>query len=285
MAATEYTTADDETGRDETAAGSTGTLQELLLGLLWLATSLWTAHATLTGAGGDGASGALGAAAEALPGLVAATLVTGAALGHAAGSRFHTALVRLLAGLGVGLVFGAAAAAGIRLAYGPESSVMVLALTVGLASVLGGALAVLPDAVLGAALWATTWVFFAGVIFGVWQSTLLKDVDPGRLALIQSVVTGLIAAFYAARSVGNEGSSLPWYLVAGGLPGLLLLAAEVVTRLGGGSVAAAVDGLPGEAAVPIELSDAAQLRHAVIVLGLGAMLALVGGLWHRRKAD
>jgi hypothetical protein len=280
VATTEHTTA-DETGVDETTTASTGTMQELLLGLLWLGTTLWTAHATLTGSGGDGAAGALGAAAEALPGLVAATLVTGAAIGHAAASRFHTALGRLLAGLGVGLVFGAAAAAGIRLAYGPESSVMVLALTVGLASVLGGALAVLPDAVLGAALWATTWVFFAGVIFGVWQSTLLKDVDPGRLALIQSVVTGLIAAFYAARSLGNEGRSLPWYLVAGGLPGLLLVAAEIVTRFGGGSVAAVVDGLPGEDAVPVELSDAAQLRHAVIVLGLGAILAVVGGLRQR----
>jgi hypothetical protein len=278
------TTAEDDTTTPEERAGSTGTLSEFLVSLIWLATGMYTAHATLT-TSGEGPSGALAAAAEALPGLVAATIVTGASLGHAAGSRFRSTAGRLLAGLGVGLVFGAVSALAIRLAYGDESSIMVLALTVGAASVLGGAAAALPDAVLGAGLWATTWVFFAGVIFGVWQSTWLRPDAIPQQAAVQSVVTGLIAAAYASRTLRNEGRGGPWYFVAGALPGLMLLAAEGLTRLGGSSVATIVDGLPGEDAVPIELSDAAQLRHALIVLAVGGLLALVASVRHRRAAD
>jgi hypothetical protein len=76
---------------------------------------------------------------------------------------------RLLAGLALGTLFGVLAAAGIRFGYGAESSITVFAVIVAEASVLGGALAILPNAVLEAALWATTWAFFAGVIFGVLQ--------------------------------------------------------------------------------------------------------------------
>jgi hypothetical protein len=278
------TTADDETTAPDEPAGSTGTVSELLVSLIWLATGLWTAHASLQG-GTGGPTGALAAAAEALPGLVAGAIVTGASIGHAAGSRFRSVGGRLFAGLGVGLVFGAAAAVGLRLAYGPESSITMLALIVGAASVLGGAAAVLPDAVLGAGLWAATWVFFAGVIFGVWQSTWLKADAIPQQATIQSVLTGLIAAVYASRTLRNEGRGGLWYFVAGGLPGLMLLAAEGLTRLGGNSVATVVDGLPNETAVPVELSDAAQLRHALIVLAVGGLLALLASVRHRRAAD
>jgi hypothetical protein len=281
----DYTsTAEDETTAPEEPTGSTGTLSEFLVSLIWLATGMYTAHVTLT-ASGEGPTGALAAAAEALPGLVAATIVTGASIGHAAGSRFRSTGGRLLAGLGVGLAFGAVSAIAIRLAYGAESSIVTLAITVGVASALGGAAAALPDAVLGAGLWAATWVFFAGVIFGVWQSTWLGPDAIPHQASIQSVVTGLIAAVYASQTLRNEGRGALWYFVAGALPGLMLLAAEGLTRFGGSSVAAIVDGLPGGDAVPVELSDAAQLRHAFIVLAVGGLLALVASVRHRRAAD
>jgi hypothetical protein len=74
--------------RTESPTGSTGTLTALFLGLLWLVTTMWTAHATIKGTGAD-ASGVLGAAAAALPGVIAATLVTGASIGHAASGRFN----------------------------------------------------------------------------------------------------------------------------------------------------------------------------------------------------
>jgi hypothetical protein len=65
---------------------ATGTITQLFVGLVWLGTTMYTAHVTITG-GGEIVSGALGAAVRGLPGVVAATLVTGASIGAAAGSR------------------------------------------------------------------------------------------------------------------------------------------------------------------------------------------------------
>src|SRR5262245_15274160 len=197
----------------------------LYLGLIWLSTTMYTAHVTITGSGKN-LSGALGAAAGALPGVVAAMLVTGAAIGAAAGRRFRSAGGRLLAGLVLGTLFGLVAAAGIRIEYDGEPSIMVFAITVGAASIVGGVLGVLPAEVLVAGLWGTTWVFFIGVIFGVVQPNLVKLLGGGeaantRFVLGQSVVTGLAAALCTLQFLRVERNRVLWYLVAGALPGLV----------------------------------------------------------------
>ena len=281
-----------DTTDTDTEPVATGTLTQLYLGLVWLGTTMYTAHATITGSG-ENVSGALGAAVAALPGVVAATLVTGASIGAAAGPRFRSAGGRLLAGLALGTLFGLAAAAGIRFAYGGGASIMVLAITVGAASIVGGALAVLPGEVLKAGLWGTTWVFFAGVIFGVLQPNLVKLLGSGeaantRFVLGQSLVTGLAAAFYTLRFLRVERNRVLWYLVGGALPGLVLLGAEWLTRAGGSAVAQLVHGFRTESPALVELSDSARLRHALIVLAVGGLIAmLVGALkslrsWPRR---
>lgn len=287
----------EQTARSEAPATGTGTLTQLYLGLVWLGTSMWTAHASLIGSAAD-LSGPLGAAAAALPGVVAATLVTGASIAQAASSRFRGAGRRLLAGLALGTLFGIAAAAGIRFGYGTESSITVLAMVVGAASVLGGVAAILPNPVLEAALWATTWVFFAGVIFGVLQPQLTALLGAGAAATaaaqasanaqftyLQSALTGLIAGVYAYRSVRGEPSARPWYLVAGAFPGLLLLAAEGLTRLGGRSLADLLhDNAAGNAAL-VQLSDYARLRHGLIVLAVGAVVAGAAGVRNSGRDD
>src|SRR5262245_46396069 len=103
----------------DTEPDATGSLTQLYLGLVWLGTTSYTAHATISG---SNFSGALGAAVAALPGLVAATLVTGASIGAAAGAHLRSAGRRLRAGLALGTLFGLAAAAGIRFAYGGGAS-------------------------------------------------------------------------------------------------------------------------------------------------------------------
>ena len=265
----------------DTEPVATGTLTQLYLGLVWLGTTMYTAHATITGSG-ENLSGALGAAAAALPGVVAATLVTGASIGAAAGPRFRSAGGRLLAGVVLGTIFGLAAAAGIRYAYGGEPSIMVLAITVGAASVVGGVLAVLPGVVLEAGLWGATWVFFAGVIFGVLQPNLVKLLGSGeaantRFVLGQSLVTGLAAAFYTLQFLRVERNRVLWYLVGGALPGLVLLGAEWLTRTGGSAVAQLVHGLRTESPALVGLSDSARLRHGLIVLALGGLIAMLMG--------
>src|SRR4029453_1183309 len=111
---------------------ATGTITQLFVGLVWLGTTMYTAHVTITG-GGPIVSGALGAAAAALPGVVAATLVPGASIGATAGSRARGAGGRLPAGPALGTLFGLPAAAGMRLAYGGGASIISLAMTVGAA--------------------------------------------------------------------------------------------------------------------------------------------------------
>jgi Nucleotidyl transferase AbiEii toxin, Type IV TA system len=271
---------------------ATGTLTPLYLGLVWLGATMYTAHATITGSG-ENVSGALGAAAAALPGVVAATLVTGASIGAAAGARLRGAGGRLLAGLALGTLFGLAAAAGIRFAYGDGASIMMLAITVGAAGIVGGALAVLPGEVLKAGLWGATWVFLAGLMFGVLQPNLVRLLGSGeaantRLVLGQSLVTGLAAGLCTLQFRRVERNRVLWYLVGGALPGLVLLGAEWLTRAGGSTVAQLVHGFRTESPALVELSDSARLRHALIVLAVGGLIAtLVGALkslrsWLRR---
>src|SRR6476659_7064884 len=106
------TVADDTltTTRTEARAGSSGTGTQLFLGLLWLGTTMWAAHATLAGQS-DTAGGALGSAVSALPDVVAAMVVTSATIASAASSRFAGPGRRFLMGLGAGILFGAIAAA------------------------------------------------------------------------------------------------------------------------------------------------------------------------------
>jgi hypothetical protein len=97
---------------------------------------------------------------------------------------------------------------------------------------------VLPGKVLAAGLWGTTWVFLAGVIFGVVQPDVVKLLGSGeaattRFVLGQSVVTGLVAASYPLRFLRVDRFRVLWCLVGGALPGLVLLGAEWLTRAGG----------------------------------------------------
>jgi Nucleotidyl transferase AbiEii toxin, Type IV TA system len=281
--------------KDSTETGSvaTGTVTQLFIGLVWLGTTMYTAHATITGSG-ENVSGALGAAAAALPGVVAAMLVTGASVGAAAGLRSRSAARRLRVGLVVGALLGLAAASGIWFAYDGGASIMMLAITVGAASIVGGALAVLPGAVLKAGLWGTTWVFFAGVIFGVLQPYLVKLLGSGeaadtRFVVGQSLVTGLAAAFCTLLLLRVEGNRVLWYLVGGALPGLVLFGAEWLARAGGSPAAELVHGFRTETPALVELSDSARLRHALIVLAVGGLIAMLMGAlksllsWPRRR--
>jgi hypothetical protein len=282
-------------GRIDSDAGSvaTGTFTQVLVGLVWLGTTMYAAHATITGSG-QNPSWPLGAAAAALPGVVAAMLVAGASIGAAGGRRVHSAGGRLLAGLVLGTFFGLAAAAGIRFAYGGGASTVALAVIVGAASIVGGGLAVLPGPVLGAGLWGTTCVFCLGVVSGVLRPDLVKLFGSGeaasnRFVVVQSLVTGLVAASCALRFLRVGGSRAGWYLAAGALPGLVLLGAGWLTGAGGSAVARLVYGYGSASPAQVELSDPARRRHAFIVLAVGGLVAMfLGALkafhgWSRRR--
>jgi hypothetical protein len=259
----------------------TRTITQLLVGLVWLGISGYIMHATITGRASFG-SGARGAAAAALPSVVAAMLVAGAAIGAAVAAGARSAGGRLRAGLVAGVLVGLVAAAGIRFGYDGGAPVTALAITVGAAGIVGGALAVLPGEVLVAGVWGTTWVFLIGVVFGVSQPQLVRLLGGGeaantRFTVGQSLVTGLVAAFCALRLVRVKDNRALWYLVGGALPGLVLLGAEWLTRAGGFQVVQLVHVFRTESPALVEFSDPARLRHAVIVLAVGGLTAMVVG--------
>jgi hypothetical protein len=267
-----------------------GTLTPVLLGLVWLGASGYVAHTMITGGPAD-LAGWLADAAAARPGVVAAALVTAAAIAAAAGPRSRSAGGRLLAGLALGTALGLAGAAAVRFAYGAEPSVIVFAITVGAAGVAGGALAGLPGDVLRAGLWGTTWVFLGGVIFGVLSPGLVRLLGGGepadaRVLLGQSLVTGVVAAYSALRILGARRTPVPWHLVGGALPGLVLLGAAWLTGAGGQAIARWLYDAGSPAL--LERSDPARLRQALIVLAVGGLVALLGGAlsgvrtWARR---
>lgn len=115
-----------------------------------------------------------------------------------------------------------------------------------MASVVGGAAAIFPNAVLEAGLWAVSWVFFASLMLGVLQPQVMKLLGGGptadavaqatantRFIYGAAIVAGLLAGLYAYRSLRTDPFTLPWYLIAGALPGMILLASEALTRFGG----------------------------------------------------
>ena len=257
---------------------------------------MWTTDATLTNSEED-ISGTIGQAAEALPGIVATTIVTGASIASAAASRFDKALSRLLIGLVAGALFGVAVAFGLRLAYGSDPSITVLAVTVGLASVVGGAFAILPNTVLESGLWAVSWVFFAFVILGLWHPQLVKFLGGGpaadpaaqatadtRVLYLIPIAAGMFAGMHAYRSLRIEGGSALWYVVAGGLPGLMLLASEALTTFGGASLVEVVHGFSADASQLPDLSSFPRVRDGLLVLGAAIIVSLLGGLAAIRKS-
>jgi hypothetical protein len=284
------TTSDaDVDSTDSPAPAGLGSGILLALGLLWLAVTMWTAHASIVGNAADAAV-ALGSAAGALPSVIAASILAGATVGLAAATWLGARggiVHRLLLGLCGGTVCGLLAAGAILFGYGANSSIAVLAVTVGIGSLLGGAVAALPRPVLAAGVVATLAVFLAGVLFNVAQPQLTALFGAGDtpasqatastlFAYTQSIVSGLLAGligyWYLRR---RDERPWPWYLLAGAIPGLLLLLTELLTRVGGASLLRIVSEFSAWDRALVEFTDFARLRNALLVLFVGGIAAMI----------
>jgi hypothetical protein len=272
--------AEDTIAGAETRRGSTGTGQEVFLALLWLGTTLYVAHATLGTAPPTG--GALGAAVEAMPDLILASLLTGASLGAAAGSKFRGPGGRLFAGLAIGAAFGVIALFGMRMVYGATPPITLLAATVGVTTLVGGAFAVLPTEIVDGGIWSMTWVAFLGVMFPVW---LLGLGDDSFLAdtRFQAVLMGLVGLM-ALQKLRGERRPWFWYPLAGALPGLWLVTAEYLTRFGGSVLSKAIQGA-GSGPESLLQRSSEQLRIALIVLAVGGTVCLLASIRTLVRSD
>src|SRR5436190_19620763 len=208
----------------------------ILLGwsLLWLAGMLWSANANIVGTGN--ALGALIQVADALPVVIAAAMVAGAAAAHVLLEwwRPRRTALRWPAGAAGGTAVGAVAAGLILIGYGNRSSIVVLAVSVLFAGTVGGALGALQPVVLVVGGLAGTLVaFVVAFALAVFQDRLMGLLGAGaspasqlaaasRLALTTSLLGGIgagVVGFALLRR--NEERRFLVYLAAGAFPGVL----------------------------------------------------------------
>src|SRR3954469_5868192 len=122
-----------------------GSVVLLVLSLVWLGAMLWSANANIVGT--DNPLGALIQVADALPVVIAASMLAGAAVALAVPTRFPPrASLRWPVAIGSGVAVGAVSAGLILLGYGHRSSIVALAVSVVFAGAVGGALGALKPA-------------------------------------------------------------------------------------------------------------------------------------------
>jgi hypothetical protein len=308
---------------DEPAARSrrTGPLVVAGVSVLWFAGTLWFTHTAALNAADP--SIALIDAALALPLVIVAGLIAGAAVGAVAVERLAarrrtvrgvsqgddgsdddadsdddeaTAPSRLtrtrwamLAGAGIGLVLGAVAGGLVLLGYGTAPALVSLSIAIAAAAALGGSLGGVPwPAIVVAGLAGSLVRFLLGLIEGLFSGRLREALATddsvaaqyaaiGRvsffMALIGGTIAGLTASWYLRRS--DRGLTWPAHLAAGAIPGLLLLAADVLTRVGGGPLLRLATGDDLADRIALDLVGQSRLSTALVVLFTGAIVAIL----------
>ncbi|GAA4681064.1 hypothetical protein [Phytohabitans rumicis] len=264
-----------------------------VIALAWLAAMMWSSHAEITS--GEGTL-AITSAAMALPTVISAGLVAGAAVSLAVSQLLRRLRGPLLfaVAVGSGLVVGVLAAVAIVSSYGGGEASTVLAGTLAAAVTAGGALAgVRARGVVGAIVTAGLVVFAVEQVLDNFKPTLMsfygEGDDPssrlsasGWSALTIAVVTGIaagVAAYVylrrAARRTPDQPPRWPAYAIAGAGPGLLLIAAEVIIRTLGGDVLALAGSVSEADATAQQMMDSSRLNNALVVLFVGAIATII----------
>ncbi|MGC5053556.1 hypothetical protein ACLQ2S_19090 [Micromonospora sp. DT48] len=284
------------TGRAAPAPGATVLA---LLAAGWLAAMLWSTREAISSA--TAGVTAVSLSAFALPGVISAALVAGAAVGLAVGEpvarRTERVTLRFAVAVGAGLLVGLLAALAIDLTYAGDVTTRTIAGTTAAAAVIGGALAGARNgAVVGAVAAAALGTLLFVVAFSLARDPLFDLYSAGdtQQALVnaaswvsrtESLLAGLIAgglAFgyltWARRRAERDGDDAPrWpaYLVAGAGPGLLLLLTEVIIRVGGRSLIDLAAALSDADAVAQTSLGTSRVDNAIWVLFVGALAAVI----------
>ncbi|QSB13889.1 hypothetical protein JQS43_20405 [Natronosporangium hydrolyticum] len=268
-----------------------------VLALAWLLAMLSSARQAI-GDSPDADPLTVTRAALELPQVISASLIAGIAVGltavnllsRLAGAAARRRLPRFGTGAGAGLLTGVAVATPILLGYDGLPSILVLSGAVAAAAMLGGLLAgVREGAVVAAGAVGALVVFVVGLLERIFEGDLRSFFGAGETA--ESVIaasgwaslTASLAAGVAAGAVGYVylrrvgGPNLRWpaFLVAGALPGLLILIAEAVTRIAGTRLFQLVSAASADDQAVLNYFNAARFNRALIVLVVGAVVATV----------
>jgi hypothetical protein len=290
--------AGDGTGR----ALAPGAVVLALVALGWLAAMLWSTRAAINSAAAGVTTISL--SAFALPGVISAALVTGAAVALAvtnllAGRGRERATLRFVVAIAAGLLVGLAAAVVVNLTYADNSTTNVIAGTTAAAAIIGGAVAGARNArVVGAVVAAALAALIFVVAFSKARDTLFDLFGAGDTqesvlsaakwvsrteSLLAGLLAGLVAFGYlgwarrraARRDPAAPAPRWPGYLTAGAGPGLLLLLAEVIIRIGGRSLLDLAGALSEADRVAQTSLGTSRVDNGIWVLFVGALTALI----------
>ncbi|MEU9504892.1 hypothetical protein AB0D32_01245 [Micromonospora sp. NPDC048170] len=273
-----------------------------VLALGWLAAMLWSTREVISSA----AAGltAISLSAFALPGVISAALVAGTAFAlfgvdllARRGSERVT--LRFVAAIGTGLLVGLAAAFAINLTYADNATTNVIAGTTAAAATIGGAIAgARSGPVVGAVVTAALGTLIFVVAFSQARDPLFDLFGSGDsqesllsaakwVSRTESLLAGLVAGLLAfgfltlaRRQAARHDAATPaprWpvYLLAGAGPGLLLLLAEVIIRVGGRSLLDLAGALSEADAVAQTSLGTSRIDNAIWVLFVGALTAMI----------
>ncbi|GLY01185.1 hypothetical protein [Actinoplanes sp. NBRC 101535] len=265
--------------------------------LAWTAAMIWSARQDIT-ARADAMS-EVTAAAYALPGIVAAELVAGAAaallvLTLIARRRPLGATARFAVATGTGLLIGAASAVPMFTINTAGTIYAAIGGTLAAAGTIGGALAGfrVPSVVVAAGSAAVA-VFVIGTVlnYSPVQSPLLSLLGADDTAstvaasqwfsygqaTISGLAAGIITFLLLRRSGRRTGTTPRWtmHAAAGAGPGVILVAGEILSRTAGSKV---LD-LAGKVSIleqtTQQILSAARLNSGLVVLFIGAISAII----------
>ena len=262
-----------------------------LAGVLWLAFELWAARGQIKTS--DGGTVTLATAAYALPGVVEATLVAGIGLALTAVSVLRspaTWLRWVAAGLG-GAIAGGVAAGLVGAAYPHLPSISSIAAMLVVTGLLGGILTALPRigwtvpaglAAMLAALVVSTILNSNRVLsrmldwFGA-GTTPESYVHASKLVQFTDyAVIGLVAGIVAYAYLRRRGVRVaPVYVLAGALPGILLMVAFGLTEIGGHHLLDAANHLSEADRIINGMESSETLPNDLLVLFAGALASMI----------
>jgi iron complex transport system permease protein len=291
MAAPQDTAAAEDTSAERPSSSG---LLLAFFGLAWMAGLLWSARHSILAA--DDAEMQVTSTAYALPGAISASLIGGASVALAVLTmltrrRTLGTTVRFAVSTGTGLVLGLLGALPIITINTAGWVYAVVGGTIAGASTIGGALGGFRvPRVVAAVCWGGIAVFVVGFLINVLPVyRLFSSGDSasqvskaGWFGFLQAAISGLAAGVVSflslrrARRMSDDADvRWPLYAVAGAGPGLLLILAEGLARIGGARVidlAGQVSEL--ERSVQTTLSGS-RLNSALITFFIGALTAII----------
>jgi hypothetical protein len=277
---------------DDDAFRPAGSLAVALLAVVWLVIDLGIAYKTVR-------AGVLADTQVALiiSSITAAALVAGAAVGVLAVGRLarrfggiERAVARVLAGAAAGTAVAVIAVLGMLIAYHTGSAVPAVAITVAVAAIGGGALAAIrPTATIAAGLAGSLAYTVVSVVEAFFRDSLLRLFGAGtdtvaayasaeiKLSLVVSLLTGIIAGATAFLFLRRSGLTLPWpaYLVAGAVPGALLLIADGVAWVGAIQLRRAIGAMSEFDRISLSMLQPAKINSEMIVLFVGTVTTMI----------